>query len=189
MTNSLSGAPYPAQVVYYLKRHGARLKMSEKQFPASLRPIVSKGYGQTRGSNIWRSDTQAGLPRQGRSYYYDAVPISVTLVVTALGRQAFWLFITSVSGGADSFQMMHDTGNGIEPHNVLITSNITEQTQDGINWVISFTATAERTSVQEENELTDVLPPLYGEYGDGLIDFLDWYAMYCTTPNFINPLL
>lgn len=163
--------------------------MSDKIFPATLKPIVSKGYGQTRGGNIWRSQVQGGLPRQGLDVYYDAVPISVTLVVSALGRQAFWMFITSVSGGADSFQMNHDTGNGIEPHNVQITSNITEQTQDGINWVISFTATAERTSVQEEDELTDVLPPLYGEYGDGLIDFLDRYAMYCTTPNFVNPLL
>jgi len=163
--------------------------MSEKIFPSALKPITSKGYGQTRGGNIWRSQVQGGLPRQGLDVYYDAVPISVTLVVGALGRQAFWLFITSVSGGADSFQMNHDTGNGIEPHNVLITSNITEQTQDGINWVISFTATAERTSVQENDELAEALPPLYGEYGDGLIDFLDWYAMYCTTPNFVNTLL
>ena len=163
--------------------------MGSKIFPASLKPIISKGYGQTRGGNIWRSQVQGGLPRQGRDVYFDAVPISVTLVVSALGRQAFWLFITSVSGGADSFQMTHDTGNGLEPHNVLITSNITEQTQDGINWVISFTATAERTSVQEDNELSEALPPLYGEYGDGLINFLDQYAIYCSTPNFVNPLL
>ena len=163
--------------------------MSDKIFPASLKPIVSKSYGQTRGGNIWRSQVQGGLPRQGRDVYYDAAPISVTLVVSALGRQAFWMFITSISGGADSFQMNHDTGNGIEPHNVLITSNITEQTQDGINWVISFTATAERTSVQEESDLSEALPPLYGEYGDGLINFLDQYAIYCSTPNFVNPLL
>ena len=163
--------------------------MSDKIFPASLKPIVSKSYGQTRGGNIWRSQVQGGLPRQGRDVYFDAVPISVTLVVSALGRQAFWLFITSISGGADSFQMNHDTGNGIEPHNVLITSNITEQTQDGINWVISFTATAERTSVQEESDLSEALPPLYGEYGDGIISFLDQYAIYCSTPNFVNPLL
>ena len=163
--------------------------MSDKIFPATLKPIVSKGYGQTRGGNIWRSQVQGGLPRQGRDVYYDAVPISVTLVVSALGRQAFWMFITSVSGGADSFQMNHDTGNGIEPHNVLITSNITEQTQDGINWVISFTATAERTSVQEESDFSEALPPLYGEYGDGLINFLDQYAIYCSTPNFVNQLL
>ena len=162
--------------------------MSDKIFPATLKPIVSKGYGQTRGGNIWRSQVQGGLPRQGRDVYYDAVPISVTLVVSALGRQAFWLFITSVSGGADSFQMNHDTGNGIEPHNVLITSNITEQTQDGINWVISFTATAERTSVQEESDLSEALPPLYGEYGDGLINFLDQYAIYCSTHPFVNNL-
>ena len=76
--------------------------MGNKVFPASLKPIVSKSYGQTRGGNIWRSQVQAGLPRQGRDAYYDAVPISVTLVVSALSRQVFWLFITSISGGARS---------------------------------------------------------------------------------------
>ena len=162
--------------------------MGNKIFPASLKPIVSKGYGQTRGGNIWRSQVQGGLPRHGRDVYYDAVPISVTLVVSGLSRQVFWLFITSVSGGADSFQMNHDTGNGIEPHNVLITSNITEQTQDGINWVISFTATAERTSVQEDKDFADAIPPLYGEYGDGLMNFLDQYAIYCSTYPFVNNL-
>lgn len=162
--------------------------MSDKIFPASIKPIVSKGYGYTRGGNIWRSQVQGGLPRQGRDTYYCTIPISVTLVLGELGHQVFELFVTSISGGADSFQMNLDTGNGIEPHNVLITSDMNTQTQDGINWVISFTATAERTSVQEEDELTEALPPLYGEYGDGLIDFLDWYAIYCTTPNFVNNL-
>lgn len=159
--------------------------MSDKIFPATLKPIVSKSYGQTRGGNIWRSQVQGGLPRQGLDVFYDAVPISVVLVVPALGRQAFWSFIASISGGADSFQMTHDTGNGLEPHNVLITSNISETTQDGINWVISFTATAERTSIQESTDFSEALWPLYGEYGEALKAYIDWYAIYCTTPNFI----
>ena len=163
--------------------------MSDKIFPATLKPIVNRGYGQTRGGNIWQSEVQGGLPRQGLDVYYEAVPISVVLVVSPLGRQSFWKFITSINNGASSFQMNHDTGNGIEPHNVQIKPPISETTQDGINWVISFIAKAERTSVQENDELAEALPPLYGEYGDGLIDFLDWYAMYCTTPNFVNPLL
>ena len=162
--------------------------MSERIFPAALKPIVSKGYGYTRGGNIWRSQVQGGLPRQGRDTYYCTIPISVTLVLDALGHHVFELFITSISGGADSFQMNLDTGNGIEPHNVLITSDINTQTQDGINWVISFTATAERTSVQDE-DFAEALPPLYGEYGDSLMSFLDQYAIYCSTPNFVNPLL
>ena len=162
--------------------------MSDKIFPASLKPIVSKGYGQTRGSNIWRSDVLGGLPRQGRDTYYEPVPISVALVVSALGRRAFWAFIASIDGGASSFQMNHDTGNGIEPHNVLITSTISEQTQSGVFWNITFTATAERTSVQTSDEFSEALWPLYGEYGEQLPQFLDAYAQYCTTPMFINNL-
>ena len=162
--------------------------MSNLVFPATLKPIVSKNYGQTRGSNIWRSEVQGGLPRQGRDTYYEPVPISVTLVVSKLGRQAFWNFIRQIDGGASSFQMDHDTGNGIEPHNVLITSTISESTSTGTYWTIQFTATAERTSIQEDSAFGDAIVGLFGGYGDGLEAFLDYYAQYVTTPQFINNL-
>ena len=162
--------------------------MSELIFPATLKPIVNKGYSQTRGGNIWRSDVLGGLPRQGRDTYYDAVPIGIALVVSALGRQAFWSFITQISGGADSFQMMLDTGMGLEYHNVQITSDIAESTDTGVYWNIQFTATAERTSIQDRSEFNDILVELFGIYGDGLPVFIDYYAQYCTTPNFINSL-
>lgn len=147
----------------------------------SLRPIVSKGYSQTRGSNIWRTEVQGGVPRQGRDTYFEPVPISVTLVVSSLGRQAFYSFLNNIDGGASSFIMPHDTGLGIEDHQVLITSDISDSTDDGKNWVITFTATAERTAIQEDTCLTKNLPDLYGCYGDCLGSFLKAYANYETT--------
>ena len=147
----------------------------------SLRPIVSKGYSQTRGSNIWRTEVQGGVPRQGRDTYFEPVPISVTLVVSSLGRQAFYSFLNNIDGGASSFIMPHDTGLGIEDHKVLITSDISDSTDDGKNWVITFTATAERTAIQEDTCLTKNLPDLYGCYGDCLGSFLKVYANYETT--------
>lgn len=147
----------------------------------SLRPIVSKGYSQTRGSNIWRTEVQGGLPRQGRDTYFEPVPISVTLVVSSLGRQAFYSFLNNIDGGTSSFIMPHDTGMGIEDHQVLITSTISDSTDDGKNWVITFTATAERTAIQEDTCLTKNLPDLYGCYGDCLGSFLKIYANYETT--------
>lgn len=147
----------------------------------SLRPIVSKGYSQTRGSNIWRTEVQGGLPRQGRDTYFEPVPISVTLVVSSLGRQAFYSFLNNIDGGASSFIMPHDTGMGIEDHQILITSTINDSTDDGKNWVITFTATAERTAIQEDTCLTKNLPDLYGCYGDCLGSFLKIYANYETT--------
>lgn len=147
----------------------------------SLRPIVSKGYSQTRGSNIWRTEVQGGVPRQGRDTYFEPVPISVTLVVSSLGRQAFYSFLNNIDGGASSFIMPHDTGLGIEDHQVLITSDISDSTDDGKNWVITFTATAERTAIQEDTCLTKNLPDLYGCYGDCLGSFLKIYANYGTT--------
>lgn len=147
----------------------------------SLRPIVSKGYSQTRGSNIWRTEVQGGVPRQGRDTYFEPVPISVTLVVSSLGRQAFYSFLNNIDGGASSFIMPHDTGLGLEDHQVLITSDISDSTDDGKNWVITFTATAERTAIQEDTCLTKNLPDLYGCYGDCLGSFLKIYANYETT--------
>ena len=162
--------------------------MSDLVFPASLKPIISKGYGQTRGSNIWRSDVQGGLPRQGRDTYYEPVPISVTLVLNKLQRRVFWAFHAAIDNGASSFIMNHDSGNGIEPHNVLITSQIQDTTQTEVYWNITFTATAERTSVQDSTEFSESLWRLYSEYGDDLPAFLDLYAQYVTTYPFINSL-
>lgn len=162
--------------------------MSNIQFPKTLKPIVNKGYSQTRGSNIWRSTVQGGLPRQGRDYFYEPVPIGITLVVSKLGRLVFYSFLAQIDNGASSFQMDLDSGNGIEPHNVQITSDISDNTQTGVYWNIQFTATAERTSVQDQTEFSDTLVELYSEYGDGLTGFIDLYEEYCTLPQFINNL-
>lgn len=157
--------------------------MSEVYFPRSLKPVVSKGYSMTRRNNVWSVDLAGGGVRQGRDTYYDVFPISVTLITSALGRQAFLSFLEKVDGGASSFWMAHDFGMGIEDYQVTITSTIAESTEDGINWTITFTATAEKSPFQDlENQcLINNLPDLYGCYGDGLGSFLKIYANYETT--------
>jgi len=162
--------------------------MSDYIFPASLKPIVNKGYSLTTGGNITRVSPQGGLPRQSRDTYYDAVPINVALVLTAFQRQIFRAFIQKIDGGASSFQMNHDTGNGIEPHNVLITSDINDQTDNGVYWNITFTATAERTSVQDESCVGDFLLDTEPCYGSKVIFFLSEYEKRLTTYPFINNL-
>lgn len=163
--------------------------MSDLFFPASLKPIVNKGYSSTRGSNIFRSEVAGGLPRQGRDIYFEAVPFSVTLVTSGLGRQAFLSFLNNIHGGADSFNMYLDSGLGIAVHQVMITSTISESTDDGKNWTISFTVTAERTAIQENTCLTANLPDLFGCYGDDLNCFLRAYAIAQSTfPRIWDPL-
>lgn len=150
--------------------------MSSLRFPTALRPIVNQGYSLTRGNNIYRNDVQGGAPRQGRDTFYDAVPFSVVLVVSSLGRQAFYAFLNQIDGGANSFVMTLDSGLGLQDHQVWITSTISDTTQDGKNWVISFTLTAERTPNQDSDCLTANLPDLFGCYGDSLNRFLAQYA-------------
>lgn len=136
-----------------------------------------------RRNNVWSVDLAGGGVRQGRDTYYDVFPISVTLITSALGRQAFLSFLEKVDGGASSFWMAHDFGMGIEDYQVTITSTIAESTEDGINWTITFTATAEKSPFQDlENQcLVNNLPELYGCYGDCLGSFLKIYANYETT--------
>lgn len=163
--------------------------MSDKRFPASLKPIVSKGYSYTRGSNIWRNTVAGGVPRQGRDTFFEPVPFSVTLVMSALGNQAFQSFLNIINGGADSFVMALDSGLGIADHQCFITSTIGISSDDGINWVATFTITAERTTIQEESCLASNLPDLYGCYGDCLGSFLRTYASYQTTfPRIWEPM-
>lgn len=155
--------------------------MSNFHFPAALKPIVSRGYSYSRGSNIFRSEVTGGLPRQGRDTYFEPVPFSVTLVTSALGNQTFQSFLAQISGGADSFVMALDSGLGVKDHQCLITSEMNISTDDGNNWNIAFTIMAERTDIQEETCLTMNLPDLYGCYGDGLNCFLAAYATAQTT--------
>lgn len=163
--------------------------MGDLYFPASLKPIVNKGYSQTRGSNVWRSQVQGGLPRQGRDTYFEAVPFSVTLVVSNLGRQVFLSFLNNIHAGADSFNMTLDSGLGLQNHQVMITSTISDSTDDGKNWTITFTVTAERTAIQEDTCLTANLPDLYGCYGDCLGGFLVAYGAAQTTfPRIWDPM-
>jgi len=163
--------------------------MSDLFLPVSLKPIVNKGYSSTRGSNIFRNEVTGGLPRQGRDIYFEAVPLSVTLVTSGLGRQAFLSFLNNIHGGADSFNMYLDSGLGIAVHQVMITSTINESTDDGKNWTISFTVTAERTAIQEDTCLTANLPDLFGCYGDQLGCFLKAYGVAQTTfPRIWDPM-
>ena len=77
--------------------------------------------------------------------------------------------------------MTLDTGLGLQVHQVMITSDISVSSDDGINWNIGFTATAERTAIQEDTCLTANLPDLYGCYGDCLGSFLKAFGEYMTT--------
>jgi hypothetical protein len=163
--------------------------MSDIQFPSRLKPIVTQGYGHRTGGNILSVNPQGGLSRQSRDTYYDTIPISVVLIVNAIGRRVFKEFLRRINNGADKFLMDNDTGNGVEQHLVQIQDgSVNETTQNGQWWNITFTAVAERTSVQDQSDFGDAIYGLYDAYGDGLQQFLNLYEQYVTTPNFINNL-
>lgn len=163
--------------------------MSSLRFPATLRPIVNKGYSYSRGSNVWRSTVQGGMPRQGRDTYFEPVPFNIALVVSALGNQTFQSFLNNIHGGADTFVMTLDSGYGLADHQVQINSGINIDSNDGKNWNITFSVLAERTAIQEDTCLTANLPDLFGCYGDCLGEFFKAYAEEQTSfPRIWDPM-
>ena len=160
--------------------------MSDRKFPSNLKPIVNKGYSHKRGGNIARSQVQSGLPRQSQDRFYDSAPVNINLYCNCFERSIFYMFINSVSGGADSFGMMLDTGYGIEEHQVVITSEIGDSTQDGLNFAISFTATTEKVPMQDLPVCyTDTMLEFFECYGAGFPKFLNDYMTSLATFPFI----
>jgi hypothetical protein len=135
--------------------------MGDIALPKSLKPIVSKGYGQTRGSNIVRNQPQGGVFRQAKRYGTEPVPFSVVLTVDEFGRQVFYDFYdASIDNGRNSFPMPLDSGNGAEEvHQCWISSDVSDQTQNGVYWDITFTIVAETTPTQNKpfgGDLSDI---------------------------------
>lgn len=160
--------------------------MSDVRFPDNIKPIVNRTYGVTRGANIYRSSVQGGLDRQGRDYYFDTPTFSVVLVLSTLSRQFFYYWLNSIDGGANTFVMQLDSGQGLEDHQVQITSDLSDQTTDNINWAISFSIKAERAPVQEADEcLQASMLELYPCYGRELGAIIASMKDYVSTGKFV----
>ena len=150
-------------------------------FPTSLKPVVNEGYGFDAADNISRTSVQGGSPLQVIDYKYGTVRFPVSIVGTRLTDQVFQdFFYGEINAGADKFNMILDSGNGLEVHVVQIVpgSLNNDGTQDPI-WVNSFTAEAERTPAQDA-PFGGGLGPLYDEYGDGLQYILDALSVLVT---------
>ena len=125
--------------------------MGSIALPKSLKPVVSKGYSQTRGSNVVRNQPKGGVFRQAKRYGTEPVPLPIVLTVDGFGRQVFYDFYdSSIDNGRNSFPMTLDSGNGLETHQCWISSNVSDSTQNGVYWDITFTVTAETTPTQSK---------------------------------------
>ena len=163
--------------------------MSDIRLPAGIRPSVSKSYSMTLSNNVSRVSTSGGAPRQGRDTYYDVIPVNVTLILTGWQVQAFTAFLHNIDNGASSFIMSHDLGHGLRDYQTLITSTINRDTNDGINWYVSFTATVEAIYDACEDQLMEALTPLYECYGGGLSAFIKAYGnAQSSFPRIWNPM-
>ena len=154
--------------------------MGDKWFPRSIKPLTSKTYSMSRGSNVQAQAVQGGVARQALKYTLEPVPFILNFVVSDLGYNALLNFYdVGIDHGANSFKMNLDSGTGIEEHQVYIKPNTFKATRPSHNnWYVSFTATAEVTPSQ--NELCDNLYQLYDCYGDQSCEIINGFEGFVT---------
>jgi hypothetical protein len=152
--------------------------MGSIAFPSRLKPIINRGYGFSRGSNVKSTDVQGGLARIALNYSLEAVPFNINLIASTQGAQAFWDFYdAALDHGANTFPMELDSGNGVETHQCMITpGSLNSSTIDQQTWAISMEIMAESNPSQDQ-PFVGGLYPLWDLYGDGLKGILDQYAI------------
>ena len=152
--------------------------MGTVAMPSRLKPIATRGYGFSRGSNVKTNQVQGGLARVAINYSLEPVPFNVTLIVSTQGNQAFWdWYDAGINHGANTFPMELDSGNGLETHQCQITpETLRDNTIDQQTWVISMEIMAESNPSQDK-PFGENLYPLWDAYGDALKGVLDQYGI------------
>lgn len=154
--------------------------MSDYWFPQTIKPLTSRTYAMSRGSNVSETPVQGGIARQALKYTLEPVPFTLNFTVSDLGYKVLLQFYDiTINHGANSFKMNLDSGNGIEEHQVYIKPNTFKSTRPSHNnWYVSFTAVAEVTPSQLE--VCDNLYQLYNCYGEQSCNVLDAFEGFVT---------
>ena len=155
--------------------------MSDLWFPRSIKPLTSKTYSMSRGSNVLATAVQGGIARQALKYTLEPVPFNLNFIVSPNGYAALLNFYdVAINHGANSFKMNLDSGTGIEEHQVYIKPGTFKANKPNHNnWYVSFTATAEVTPSQ--NEACTSLYELYDCYGDQSCDIINGFESFVTS--------
>ena len=154
--------------------------MGDKFFPRTIKPLTSKTYGMSRGSNVLQSPVQGGIARQSLKYTQEPVPFTLNFILSDMTYKALLNFYdVTINHGANSFKMNLDSGTGIEEHQVYIKPATFKANKPSFNnWYVSFTATAEVTPSQLE--VCDNLYQLwdcYGEQSCALLNSLEDFTL------------
>ena len=146
--------------------------MGNFSWPSSIRPLTSRNYSFSRGSNVVATKVGGGLPRQGLDSSLESPIFNLTFSLTALQHQVINVFYDGkINHGANSFKMTLDSGNGLEEHQCLIVPNTWKiSAPHHGRWYLSVQMQAEVTSSQLSTNTN--LYDLYELYGDTLGDVL-----------------
>jgi hypothetical protein len=154
--------------------------MGDKFFPRSIKPLTSKTYSMSRGSNVFQTPTQGGIARQALKFTLEPVPFSLNFILSDNAYAALLNFYdVAINHGANSFKMNLDSGTGILEHQCFIKPGTFKANRPSHNnWFVNFTATAEVTPSQ--NEVCDNLYQLFDCYGDQSNDVLNAFEDFVT---------
>jgi len=146
--------------------------------PAGLKPSITQGYGFGSPDNIITQQVQGGAPLQMLDFRTGPVSFNIGMVLNELKLQVFQdFYFGKINSGADKFDMILDSGNGLEDHVVMITPGSVNFNGDRAPiWSVSFTVLAETTPFQED-PFGGNLSDLYNAYGDDINAIINQLAI------------
>lgn len=152
--------------------------MGDKWFPRSIKPLTSKNYSTSRGSNVDQVNVGGGLPRIGLDATLESPPFNLNFILSDNGYAALLNFYdAAINHGANSFKMNLDSGTGIVEHQCYIKPGSFKASRPSHNtWYVAMTVLAEVTPSQ--NELCDNLYQLYDCYGEQSCEILNSFEAF-----------
>ena len=122
--------------------------MGDSVWPPTIKPLTSKTYATSRGSNVLNTPVSGGLPRIALDATLESPPFTLNFILSDLGYQAILNYYdVTLNHGANSFKMQLDSGQGIEEHLVNITPGTWKASRPSHGtWYLAFNAIAETTS-------------------------------------------
>lgn len=134
----------------------------------------------SRGSNVFQTPTQGGIPRTALKYTLEPVPFVLNFIISDLAYQVLLQFYDiTINHGANSFKMNLDSGTGIVEHQCFIKPGTFKANRPSHNnWYVAMTMVAEVTPSQAE--VCDNLYQLYDCYGDQSCDIINGFEDFVT---------
>lgn len=154
--------------------------MTTPVLPRDLYPVTSpSGYSYASAQGVHMTQVEGGFNRYAMDFDRGTRIYNVALACTAGHLQVWELFyLRIIKKGVLAFEMLLDSGTGLEQHIVNIIPNSVNTTEtDGNNFVVTFQVETESKIYDFTDDGVDAMLVIWETSGD-VGDFLDRLALF-----------